>query len=44
MTEEDERSAEHADDEHLADLPEGSGCTEIWEHLSRTREEDDADG
>lgn len=23
--------------EHLADLPDGSGCTEIWEHLSERR-------
>ena len=22
------------DDEHLRDLPDGAGCTEIWEHLS----------
>ena len=21
-------------DAHLADLPDGAGCTEIWEHLS----------
>jgi len=26
-------------DEHLADVEEGAGCTEIWEHLSETREE-----
>ncbi|GAB3412960.1 hypothetical protein GCM10027435_06310 [Haloparvum alkalitolerans] len=27
------------DDEHLDGLPEGAGCTEIWEHLSERREE-----
>ena len=26
-------------DEHLADLEEGAGCTEIWEHLSERRED-----
>lgn len=37
-----EREAEAArDGEHLADLPDGIGCTEIWEHLSEQREEDD---
>ena len=25
---------ELGDDEHLRDLPDGAGCTEIWEHLS----------
>ncbi|WP_199174687.1 hypothetical protein [Halegenticoccus soli] len=25
-------------DDHLADLEDGSGCTEIWEHLSERRE------
>jgi len=27
---------EHA---HLADLSDGAGCTEIWEHLSQSRDE-----
>lgn len=26
-------------DDHLADIEEGAGCTEIWEHLSEQREE-----
>lgn len=26
------------DDEHLQDVPDGAGCTEIWEHLSRERD------
>lgn len=25
------------DDDHLSDLPDGCGCTEIWEHLSERR-------
>lgn len=25
-------------DAHLADLEDGAGCTEIWEHLSDRRE------
>ncbi len=29
------------DDEHLADLVDGAGCTEIWEHLSATRDENE---
>lgn len=29
--------------DHLNDLPDGSGCTEIWEHLSEDRSDDDAD-
>ncbi|MFB6202148.1 MAG: hypothetical protein ABEI98_09080 [Halorhabdus sp.] len=24
---------------HLADVEVGAGCTEIWEHLSETRED-----
>lgn len=26
-----------ADDDHLADVEPGAGCTEIWEHLSERR-------
>ncbi|GAA0506880.1 hypothetical protein SAMN04488066_101235 [Halorubrum aquaticum] len=25
--------------DHLEDLKDGAGCTEIWEHLSESREE-----
>jgi len=38
-------SEEPADDEaadarnHLADVEAGAGCTEIWEHLSETRDD-----
>lgn len=35
----EEQEAER-DDEHLADVEEGAGCTEIWEHLSERRAED----
>jgi len=28
-------------DEHLDDVEDGCGCTEIWEHLSDQREADD---
>lgn len=38
----DETQGETADD-HLADLEDGSGCTEIWEHLSERRAETQAD-
>ena len=27
------------DDAHLADIPDGAGCTEIWERLSDDRDE-----
>lgn len=38
-------SNEERDDAHLADIEEGAGCTEIWEHLSerREREREEAD-
>ena len=28
------------DTSHLEEVPDGSGCTEIWEHLSERREND----
>ena len=27
-------------DEHLADVEDGCGCTEVWEHLSERRDDD----
>lgn len=30
-----------AEDDHLSDLADGSGCTEIWEHLSEQRGDDE---
>ena len=38
MPEETEPIAEESDTEHLEDLPDGAGCTEIWEHISETRD------
>lgn len=32
---------EQEDDYHLRNLPDGIGCTEIWEHLSEARTEDE---
>jgi len=26
-------------DDHLTDVDEGAGCTEIWEHLSEQRDD-----
>lgn len=43
MTEKSE-SKEPKEADHLDDLPDGSGCTEIWEHLSEDRTDDDTDG
>ncbi|WP_259371246.1 hypothetical protein [Natranaeroarchaeum aerophilus] len=37
MTEPDEDDEQQ--DDHLSDIEEGAGCTEIWEHLSEQREE-----
>lgn len=34
---------ESSEDEHLETVPDGCGCTEIWEHLSETREESPSD-
>ena len=30
-------------DPHLDDVPDGSGCTEIWEHLSENRDRENRD-
>lgn len=30
--------------DYLCDVGDGAGCTEIWEHLSERREEDETDG
>ena len=38
-------SEDNDDTAHLRDLPDGAGCTEIWEHLSeRQAERQPADG
>ncbi|MFC3960151.1 hypothetical protein [Halovivax cerinus] len=41
----DERADEERDERadaaaHLRDVPVGSGCTEIWEHLAERRDDD----
>lgn len=36
--------SDDSDDEHLKDIEEGAGCTEIWEHLSEKREREAAEG
>jgi len=36
-------NSDSRDDEHLQDLEDGAGCTEIWEHLSEKRSEDSND-
>lgn len=28
---------ESVDEAHLADIPDGSGCAEVWEHLAERR-------
>ena len=33
----EERHRDAAEGDHLDHLPDGSGCTEIWEHLSEQR-------
>ena len=30
----------HDEDEHLADIEDGCGCAEVWEHLSAQRADD----
>lgn len=35
------RRNEPRDDGHLNDVPDGAGCTEIWEHLSDQRNADE---
>ncbi len=34
-----EQDEAERDDAHLDDLEEGAGCTEIWEHLAKQRDE-----
>lgn len=40
-SEESATEAEDPDDEHLEDIPVGSGCVEVWEHLSESREDEE---
>lgn len=34
-----EVTADGSDDDHVEELPDGAGCTEIWEHLSERRKQ-----
>jgi hypothetical protein len=36
----DAETDDEAATDHLDDVEDGSGCTEIWEHLSEQRESD----
>lgn len=38
--EQNEQQGEEQIDEHLQNIDDGAGCTEIWEHLSENRESD----
>jgi hypothetical protein len=39
----EEREETDRDDDHLSGVPDGAGCTEIWEHLAERREADEAE-
>lgn len=41
MTDGSESTREAEPTDHLTDVPDGSGCTEIWEHLSSDRDGED---
>lgn len=41
-TETGSADGEAAGQKQFAELPDGSGCIEIWEHLSEQRERDDS--
>jgi hypothetical protein len=34
-----ESKADDPDRAHLADIEDGCGCTEVWEHMSESRDE-----
>lgn len=42
LTQKMSNSASSTEDDgaHLDELPDGAGCTEIWEHLSDGRDDD----
>jgi len=40
-TDESEESDADRERSHLSDVEDGAGCTEIWEHLSERREDED---
>jgi hypothetical protein len=38
-----EDTPDREDGDHLTGVPDGAGCTEIWEHLAERREKHDDD-
>jgi len=34
-----QKTKEKNEETHLSELPDGAGCTEIWEYLSQKRNE-----
>lgn len=38
---EENSNVDDTDSDHLDGLEDGAGCTEIWEHLSERRDEED---
>ena len=38
----DQIRSNHEQDTHLAGLTDGAGCTEVWEHLSQHRADDES--
>ncbi|WP_436924278.1 hypothetical protein [Halosimplex amylolyticum] len=36
----DDAGDDHSETDHLANVEDGCGCTEIWEHLSEQRSQD----
>jgi hypothetical protein len=38
-TSETESKRDHPDRDHLTDVEDGCGCTEVWEHLSENRDD-----
>lgn len=40
MTSDTTAESEESSDDHLDDVQDGCGCTEIWEHLSEQRADD----
>ncbi|MFB6184689.1 MAG: hypothetical protein ABEI96_09060 [Haloarculaceae archaeon] len=43
-TAEPEPERDEPDADHLDDVEDGCGCTEIWEHLSERREQREGEG
>lgn len=39
-TDENPASSAEQDDEHLRNVDDGCGCTEIWEHVAEQRDSD----